>query len=74
VHLLDSLHLVAHRDRCGCGVLVTLGGCHHLDGLEQRWGPTRVSDCSWPASLIVRGLVPSPAESRKVIVVDCSCH
>jgi hypothetical protein len=23
-------------DCCGCGVLVSHGGCHHLDGLEQR--------------------------------------
>jgi hypothetical protein len=25
------------EDRCGCGVLVTIGGSHHLDGLEQLW-------------------------------------
>ena len=24
--------------------------------------------------VIVRGLVPSPAESQKVTLVDCSCH
>jgi len=34
----------------------------------------RVGDCSWPAPMIVRGLVPSPVESRKVTLVDCSCH
>jgi hypothetical protein len=44
VHLLEWLHLVALEDRCGCGVLVTLGGCHHLDGLEQRW---RSGTCWW---------------------------
>ena len=34
--LLEWLHLVALGDRCGCGFLVSLGGCCHLDGLEQR--------------------------------------
>jgi hypothetical protein len=34
--------------------LVTLGGCRHLDGLEQLGGgPARVGDCSWPAPVIV---------------------
>jgi hypothetical protein len=33
-----------------------------------------IGDCSWPALVIVRGLVPSPAESQKVTLVDCSCH
>jgi hypothetical protein len=74
VHLLEQLHLVALGDRCGYGFLVTLGGCRHLDGLEQREGLARVDDCLWPASVIVRGLVPSPAKSRKVTLVDCSCH
>jgi hypothetical protein len=37
-------------------------------------GPTRIGDCSWLAPVIVRGLVPSPMESRKVTLVDCSCH
>jgi hypothetical protein len=34
--------------------LITLGGCHHLDGLEQLGGgPARVGVCSWPALVIV---------------------
>ena len=37
VHLHEWLHLVVLVDRCGCGVLVTLGGCCHLDSWEQRW-------------------------------------
>ena len=36
MHLLELLHLVALGDRFGCGFLVTLGGCCHLDDLEQR--------------------------------------
>jgi hypothetical protein len=43
VHLLVSLHLVALGDRLSCEILVTLGGCCHLDGLEQ-W---RSYDKSW---------------------------
>jgi hypothetical protein len=35
VHLHERLHLVALEDRCGCGVIVTLGSCRHLDGLKQ---------------------------------------
>ena len=37
-------------------------------------GLARVGDCSWPSLVIVRGFVPSPAERRKVTLVDCSCH
>jgi hypothetical protein len=37
VHLLEWLPLVARGDRCGCEFLVTLGGCRHLDSLEQWW-------------------------------------
>jgi hypothetical protein len=37
VHFLVILHLVALGDRLSCRILVTLGGCHHLDGLEQQW-------------------------------------
>jgi hypothetical protein len=43
VHLLVSLHLVALGDHLSCGILVTLGGCCHLDSLEQ-W---RSCDKSW---------------------------
>jgi hypothetical protein len=72
---LEWLHLVALGDHCGCGVLVILGGCCHLDGLEQRW---RSGTYWWlfmaGSGVLVRGLVPSPAKSWKVTLVDCSCH
>jgi hypothetical protein len=75
VHLLEWLYLVALEDRCGCGVLVTLGGCRHLDGLEQRW---RFSTYWWlfvaGSGDLVRGIAPSPAKHRKVALVNCSCH
>jgi hypothetical protein len=34
VHLLVSLYLVDTWVSIGCEILVSLGGCHHLDGLE----------------------------------------
>jgi hypothetical protein len=37
-------------------------------------GPAYVDDYSWPAPVIVRGLVSSLAESLKVTLVDYSCH
>ena len=33
-----------------------------------------VGDCLWSAPVIVRGLTPSPVESHKVALVNCSCH
>jgi hypothetical protein len=33
-----------------------------------------VGGCSWLAPVIMRGLAPSPANSRKVALVNCSCH
>ena len=38
------------------GILVTLGGCHHLDGWSSGGGLARVGDCSWPSPMIVREL------------------
>jgi hypothetical protein len=34
VHCLVGLHLVALEKHGGSGVLVTLGGCHHLAGFD----------------------------------------
>jgi hypothetical protein len=36
VHLLDFLHLMALGIAFAMIYLVTLGGCRHLDSLEQR--------------------------------------
>jgi hypothetical protein len=33
--------------------LITLGGCRHLDGLEQLGGVASVGDCSWPPPVIL---------------------
>jgi hypothetical protein len=38
VYLHERLHLVALEDRYGYRVLVSLGCCRHLDGLEQLEG------------------------------------
>jgi hypothetical protein len=75
VYLLEWLHLVAIGDHCGCGFLVTLGGCRHLDGLHQRW---RSGMCWWlfmaDSGDLVRGIAPSLAKHRKVALVNCLCH
>jgi hypothetical protein len=45
-----------------------------LTAWSSSGGPACDGDCSWLAPVIVRGLVPFPAESQKVTLVDCSCH
>jgi hypothetical protein len=66
VHLLVSLHLVALGDRLSCGILVTLSGCRHLDGLVQ-W---RSCGKSWWLFLATSRwlwgvLEPSPVEHKR---------
>ena len=57
-----------------CGYsLVTLGGCRHLDGLEQRGSSSR----GWwlspaPIVVIVRGSWPFPDGEPKGTLVNCS--
>ena len=73
--LLEWLHLEALGIRVALRILlVSLGGCHHLDGWSSGGGLARVGDCSWSSPVIVRGVVPSPAECRKVTLVNCLCH
>jgi hypothetical protein len=66
VHLLVSLHLAGTWVIFGCGILISLGGCHHLDGLEaaeELWQEL----CLFLATSwwFVRGVVPSPAERQR---------
>jgi hypothetical protein len=49
VHLFVILHLVGTWVFSCCGILVSLGGCRHLDGLEQLGG----------------GLAPSPTKRQR---------
>ena len=71
--LLECLHLEALGVRVLLwDSLVTLGGCHHLDGLEQRGS----SSGEWWLSLalitvIVRGSWPFPDEEPKGTLVNC---
>jgi hypothetical protein len=72
--LLECLHLEAFGDCVSLrDSLVTLGGCCHLDVLEQ-WG----SSCRgyWlslaPIMVIVRGSWPFPGGEPKSTLVDCS--
>jgi len=38
------------------------------------WALAWVGDCSWPSPGDCEGFCTFPAESRKVTLVDCSCH
>jgi hypothetical protein len=70
--LFEWLHLEALGD-CVLlrDLLVTLGGCHHLDGLEQQGSSSR-GRCLSLASIvvIVRGSWPFPGEEPKGTLVD----
>ena len=72
--LLECLHLEALDVRVSLrDSLVTLGGCRHLDSLEQR----ESSSGGWwlsPALIvvIVRGSWPFPGGEPKGTLVDCS--
>jgi hypothetical protein len=64
------------RDCFAAEFLVTLGGCRHLDDLEQRW---RSGTCWWlsvtgSGDCLVRGSCGSLAERWIPTLVDCSCH
>jgi hypothetical protein len=75
VHLLVSLHLVALVDRLSCGIVVTLGGCRHLDGLEaaeELWQDLVIVFGHLP--VIVRGSCAFPGGEPKATLVDCACH
>jgi hypothetical protein len=55
--------------------LVTLGGCRHLDGLEQ----LVVIGMRWTLFVaipivVVRGSSPFPSGEPKGTLVGCSCH
>jgi hypothetical protein len=66
MYLPVSLHLVSTWVSIGCGILVSLGGCRHLDGLEaaeelwQEWCLFLVTS-RW----FVRGVVSSPAKRQR---------
>ena len=72
--LLEWLHLEALGVRVLLwDSLVTLGGCHHLDGLEQQGSSS--GGCwlsSAPIMVILRGSWPFPGWEPKGTLVDCS--
>jgi hypothetical protein len=75
MHLLVSLHLVALGDRLSSGILDTLGGCRHLDGLEavkELWQELVIVLGHLP--VIVRGSCAFLGGTPKAILVDCACH
>jgi len=69
-----------HREvaRCSCCklvVLVTLGGCHLLDGLvacDSVEARKEIMRCS--GEEIVRGTVLTPRGSRRATLLDRACH
>ena len=71
--LLECLHLEALGVRVSLWIsLVTLGGCRHLDSLEQRGS---LSGGWWlsPAPIVViGGSWPFPGGAPKGTLVDCS--
>ena len=75
MHLHEWLHLVALGDRFGCGFSCYswwLPPPSRLGAAEEHWHELVIVRGHLP--VIVRGLVPSPAKSRKVTLVDCACH
>jgi hypothetical protein len=51
------------------GFLVTIGGCRHLDGMEQWWsfGTSWILFVATPGDFCEGFLTFSPAESQKVL-------
>jgi hypothetical protein len=71
-----DLHLVA-LGIIVIGVLVTLGDCHHLDGLELMTSlkhARRLCGAQCSGGGFVKGIVLTPWGSRKAILLDCMCH
>jgi hypothetical protein len=53
-------------------VLVTLGGCHLLDGLVARPRPEARKKIVWcSGEMIVRGIVLVPLEPQRATIVKC---
>jgi hypothetical protein len=75
MHLLVSLHLVALGGCLSCGILDTLGGCRHLDGLEaveELWQELVIVLGHLP--VIVTGSYAFLGGTPKAILVYCACH
>jgi hypothetical protein len=63
---IEFEHLVALEIMLAVGLLFTLGGCRHLDGLEKRDHWAEGGDCLWLRLVILWGvLVLIPCRSTK---------
>ena len=70
---IRDLHLVALGNLCDWGFLVTLGDCHHQDGMVDcglRY-EVRVVIVRCSREEIVRGIVLAPREPRRATLVEC---
>jgi hypothetical protein len=66
---------VALRDHLSCEILVTLGGCCHLDGLEaaeELWQELVIVLGHF--SVIVRGSYAFSGGAPKATLIHCACH
>jgi hypothetical protein len=63
--VLVSLHLSGTWMIFGCGILVSLGGCCHLDGLEQQRSCGKSGAYSWSPPDDLWGVLCLPRRSAK---------
>ena len=68
---IQDLHLVALENLCDCGLFVTFGDCHHLDGLEVVDSVEAYKEDVWCSEeVIVRGIMLTSREPRRATLVE----
>jgi hypothetical protein len=73
--VLVSLHLSGTWVIFGCGILISLGGCRHLNGLEvAEEFVARVVLVLGHLPVICEGCCAFPDGAPKAVLVNGSCH
>jgi uncharacterized membrane protein YecN with MAPEG domain len=73
--VLVTLHLSDTWVIFGCGILISLGGCRHLDGLEAAEEfVARVVLVLGHLLMICEGCCAFLSRAPKATLVNCSCH
>jgi hypothetical protein len=73
--VLVSLHLSGTWVIFGCGILVSLGGCCHLGGMEAAEEfVARVVFVHGYLPVICEECCVFPGGAPKATLVDCACH